>query len=90
MKARHMELMAIMKAGQETTEAMTAACLEKAMTTGFVANPEEIESELEHEEVPKEMALVVIIRTLGVKTLCRSQLAPKRKKRLHTVYEPEM
>jgi hypothetical protein len=53
MKASQVELMAIMKAIQEKTEATTAACLEMVMTTGLVANPEEIESELKHQEVPK-------------------------------------
>jgi hypothetical protein len=33
---------------------MIEACLEKTEATDLEANPEEIESKLEHQEVPKE------------------------------------
>jgi hypothetical protein len=52
MDAHHKELMAIMKAGQESIEAMTEA------------NPEELKSVAVHEEVRKEEATLTTVRAL--------------------------
>jgi hypothetical protein len=43
-------------------EAMMEACLEKLEATDMEANPEELESESEHQEVPKEEAPVKTVR----------------------------
>jgi hypothetical protein len=40
------------------------ACLGKTEATDFEANPEEIESEAVHEEVPKEGAAIKTVRAL--------------------------
>jgi hypothetical protein len=43
---------------------MTEACLEKTVVTDSEANPEEIDSESEYQEVSKEESLVETIRAL--------------------------
>jgi hypothetical protein len=60
MKADHVELMAVMKAGQEYIEAMMETCLEQMKVTDSGANTEEIEFKSEH-RVPKEEVAVETI-----------------------------
>jgi hypothetical protein len=52
--AHHERMMARMDSQLEKME----ACLGKTEATDLKANPEEIESEVEHEEVPKEESAV--------------------------------
>jgi hypothetical protein len=63
-KPGHEEVMAIKKAGQGKIEAMMEACSGKSVATDLEANPEEIESESVHHEVPEEEAAVETIRVL--------------------------
>jgi hypothetical protein len=64
MDSHHEEMMALIKPGQGKVEAMMEVCLKKTEAMDLEANPEEIESGLEYQEVPKEATAVETVGAL--------------------------
>jgi hypothetical protein len=80
--------MAIIKAGQEKTEAMMEACLEKTEVTDLEANPEEIKFVMEHQKAPKEKAAVETIGALEDRCGDR-HLALRRRRQLRELTQDD-